>query len=353
MNIKKVGILTLHYGINYGGVLQTYATKETLKHLGYDPVILDRLPNTFSRKYPLIRKYAHPFTQRAFYLFRIHELQPISRPGFTSDELTALLKEDYYGIVIGSDQVWRKEVFSVDGDYYMIHQQDLPIRKVAYSASTGVAHWQYDEKETQQIKHALSKFDGLSVREAESVPVFKEYCGLDVKNILDPTLLAAPEIYTPLCKKAKLSGKGKLVTYMLDWTPEKLRIVRETAKQTGLEVQHILPTVNKRKGLLSRVMYQDPSVYDWVNQIATADFVVTDSFHGMAFSIIFHKQFVVIGNPDRGMARFTSLLNHFGIAHRLTQDVMPDISRAIDYVDVDMKLGELRKTGIDFLKNSL
>lgn len=353
MNIKKVGILTLHYGINYGGVLQTYATKETLKHLGYEPVILDRLPNTFSRKYPLIRKYAHPFTQRAFYLFRKHELQPISRPVFTSDELTALLKEDYYGIVIGSDQVWRKEVFSVDGDYYMIHQQDLPIRKVAYSASTGVAHWQYDEKDTQQIKQALSKFDGLSVREAESVPVFKEHCGLDVKNILDPTLLAAPEIYTPLCKKAKLSGKGKLVTYMLDWTPEKLRIVRETAKQTGLEIQHILPTVNKRKGLLSRVMYQDPSVYDWVNQIATADFVVTDSFHGMAFSIIFHKQFVVIGNPDRGMARFTSLLNHFDIAHRLTQDVMPDISRSIDYVDVDMKLGDLRKTGIDFLKNNL
>ena len=350
---KKVGILTLHYGINYGGVLQTYATKETLKQLGYDPVILDRLPNTFSRKYPLTRKYAHPFTQRAFYLFRKHELQPISRPVFTSDELTALLKEDYYGIVIGSDQVWRKEVFSVDGDYYMIHQQDLPIRKVAYSASTGVAHWQYDEKETQQIKQALSKFDGLSVREAESVPVFKEHCGLDVKNILDPTLLAAPEIYTPLCKKAKLSGKGKLVTYMLDWTPEKLRIVRETAKQTGLEVQHILPIVNKRKGLLSRVMYQDPSVYDWVNQIATADFVVTDSFHGMAFSIIFHKQFVVIGNPDRGMARFTSLLNHFDITQRLTQCDIPDISTPIDYVKVNKVLKELRTEGVNFLKNNL
>ena len=350
---KKVGILTLHYGINYGGVLQTYATKETLKQLGYDPVILDRLPNTFSRKYPLTRKYAHPFTQRAFYQFRKYELQPISRPIFTSDELTALLKEDYYGIVIGSDQVWRKEVFSVDGDYYMIHQQDLPIRKVAYSASTGVAHWQYDEKETQQIKQALSKFDGLSVREAESVPVFKEHCGLDVKNILDPTLLAAPEIYTPLCKKAKLSGKGKLVTYMLDWTPEKIRIVLEAAKQTGLDVQHILPEVKKRRGLLSRIVTQDPSVYDWVNQIATADFVVTDSFHGMAFSTIFNRQFIVIGNPERGMARFTSLLNHFGISNRLIQRDLPNISKPIDYNQVNEKLNKLRVDGVKFLKQSL
>lgn len=353
MTRKKVGILTLHYGLNYGGVLQTYATKETLRQLGFEPIIIDRIPEVFGRGYPLRRSLAHPFTQRAFYLFRKHELQPISRPVFTSNELSDLLSEDFYGIVIGSDQVWRKAVFSVDGDYYMIHQQDLPIKKVAYAASTGIATWEYDEQETKAIASALKTFAGISVREEDSVPMIKEHCGVDVLSILDPTLLANPKIYAPLCKKARLSGSGKLVTYILDWTEDKQRIIDQVCSATGLDVQHILPKEKKRKGLFSRIVNQDPSVYDWVNQIATADFVVTDSFHGTAFSLIFNKQFVVIGNVARGMARFTSLLGQFDLAERLVIDQLPDISIEIDYQSVNKILNEKRNIGINFLRNSL
>lgn len=353
MSNKKVGVLTLHYGLNYGGVLQTYATMQILRALGYSPVIIDRLPDSFSRNYPLRRRFAHPITQRAFYLFRKNELQPITRPVFTSDELSELLSKDFHAVIIGSDQVWRKEVFPVNGDYYMINQQNLPIKKIAFAASTGVGYWQYDAQETEAIATALSKFSGISVREAESVPLFKEHCGIDVKNILDPTLIASPEIYKPLCKKSKLSGKGKLVTYMLDWTDEKHQLANDAAKCLGIDIQHILPIEKKKKGLFSRIINQDVSVYDWVNQIATADFVVTDSFHGMAFSIIFNKQFVVIGNPNRGMARFNSLLNHFGITERLTQSTLPDISQSIDYKQVNPIHNELRKEGINFLKSSL
>lgn len=353
MSNKKVGVLTLHYGLNYGGVLQTYATMQILRALGYSPVIIDRLPDSFSRNYPLRRRFAHPITQRAFYLFRKNELQPITRPVFTSDELSELLSKDFHAVIVGSDQVWRKEVFPVNGDYYMINQQNLPIKKIAFAASTGVGYWQYDAQETEAIATALSKFSGISVREAESVPLFKEHCGIDVKNILDPTLIASPEIYKPLCKKSKLSGKGKLVTYMLDWTDEKHQLANDAAKCLGIDIQHILPIEKKKKGLFSRIINQDVSVYDWVNQIATADFVVTDSFHGMAFSIIFNKQFVVIGNPNRGMARFTSLINHFGITERLTQNTLPDISQSIDYNQVNFIHNELRKDGINFLKSCL
>lgn len=350
---KKVGILTLHYGLNYGGVLQTYATKETLKALGYEPIIIDRLPDSFSRNYPKVRQFLHPLTQRAFYAFRQKELQPATRPIFSSEELRALLQEDFYGIIVGSDQVWRKEVFSVNGDYYLIKQHDLPLKKVAYSASTGVAHWQYDTQETQQIKIALQKFSGLSVREAESVPVFKESCGIDVQNILDPTLIANPDIYKQLCAKAKLNGKGKLVTYMLDWSEQKKQLVKQACSALHLDVQHILPLQKKRNGLLSRILHQDPTVYDWVNQIATADFVLTDSFHGMAFSIIFNRPFVVIGNPERGMARFTSLLNHFNLTSRLTENTLPDLTAPIDYDTVNVLLNNQRDLGVKFLKESL
>lgn len=353
MTRKKVGILTLHYGLNYGGVLQTYATKETLQNLGYAPVIIDRIPAAFGRNYPFRRKLVHPFTQRAFHLFRKHELQPISRSVFSSEELSDLLQEDYYGIVIGSDQVWRKAIFSVDGDYYMIHQKQLSLKKVAYAASTGVAVWEYDEQETKEIAAALNTFTGISVREEESVPMLKEHCGVDVCHILDPTLLANPSIYDPLRKKSKLSGAGKLITYILDWTTSKRQIIEQVCAVKKMNAQHILPEMKKRKGLLSRILNQDSSVYDWVNQIATADFVVTDSFHGMAFCIIFNKQFVAIGNAARGMARFTSLLKQFGLTERLVKDLLPDIIQDIDYKLVNEILKTKREEGINFLKEYL
>lgn len=352
-NLRKIGILTLHYGINYGGVLQTYATQEILKSLNFQPIIIDRLPDAYSRMYPLRRKYAHPITQRSFYLFRKNELQPISRPIFSSEELTNLLKENFYGIVVGSDQVWRKEVFSVNGDYYLIHQQDLPIKKVAFAASTGVNYWQYNSKETKEIINALKKFNGISVREKESVSIFKENTGLDVINIQDPTLIANPEIYNRLCNKAKISGNGKLITYILDWTNEKRVIVEEASKKYKLQVQHILPIKKQRKNFIGRILKQDVTIYDWINQIATADFVVTDSFHGMVFSIIYNRQFIVIGNPERGMSRFTSLLSLLNIQDRLINNNLISIKESIDYSNVNVILSDLRKKGITFLKNSL
>lgn len=353
--MKKIGILTLHYSLNYGGVLQCYATMQTLRKLGYEPEIIDRLPDSFSSRYPLVRKFVHPLTQRAYSQFRKKELQPTSYTIQSSAQLRKLLESgEYYGVIIGSDQVWRKEVFSVDGDYFMIHQRDLPIKKVAYSASTGVGFWQYDESETNAITDALRSFDGISCREVESLPLFKEYCNIEVQNILDPTLIADPQIYDSLRKKAKLSGKDKLVTYILDWTNTKQELIDRVGKSKGLTQQHILQrNSHRRNGLISRLLHQDPTVYDWVNQIATADFVVTDSFHGMAFSIIFGKQFVVIGNPKRGMARFTSLLRHLNLENRLTESLVPDISKNIDYERVFERLNKYRQQGKSFLQISL
>lgn len=353
MTRKKVGILTLHYGLNYGGVLQTYATKEILKQLGFEPIIIDRIPNAFGHNYPMRRKLAHPFTQRAFYLFRKHELQPISHPVFSSQELTDLLGKGFYGIVIGSDQVWRKGVFAVDGDYYMIHQQQLPIKKVAFAASTGIATWEYNEKETQEIAAALKEFAGISVREQESVPMLQKHCGVEACAILDPTLLADPKIYEPLREKARTDGTGKLVTYILDWNDTKQKVVEQVCAVTGLKTCHILPQVKVRKGIISRIVNQELSVYDWVNQMATADFVVTDSFHGTAFSLIFNKQFVTIGNAARGMARFTSLLGQFGLTDCLTADSLPNITQIIEYKHVNDILAKKREEGINFLRNSL
>lgn len=352
--MKQVGILTLHYGLNYGGVLQTYATKEILSSLGYSPIIIDRIPAIFGKSYPFKRAFIHPFTQHAFFAFRKNELRPISKPIFSPSELSTFITDSkLYGIVVGSDQVWRKGVFSVEGDYFLIKEQNIPIKKIAFAASMGIGKWEYNEEETQEITSSLKRFDGISVRETESVGLLKSNCDMDATNVADPTIIANPSIYDKLIGKSKTNCKGKLVTYILDWSDTKKEVINSISKSLNLEVHDILKRDYTKRSTIKRIISPSPSVYDWVGSIKSADYVITDSFHGTAFSLIFNKQFTTIGNPERGMARFNSLLGQVGLTNRITTGKETIETNDIDYSIVNHSIDDLRKTGINFLKAHL
>lgn len=350
--MKKIGILTLQYGLNYGGVLQCYALKEFLRKQRYEAVIIDRIPDGFGVSYVLKRALVHPFTQKEYAGFRRNELKPISRSVYSSKELTTLLK-GYDACVVGSDQVWRKAVFSVNGDYFLQHI-DLPqLNKVSYAASMGVSEWEYTPEETREITSALSRFKAISVREKDGVDLLYNNCGLSSEFVLDPTLLATPKIYEPLLKKSKKDGNGNIVTYILDWTGNKKSIVEDFEDRMGKTSIDINPRVKKRQNLFQRIMHKGFTVYDWVRLIATADYVITDSFHGTVFSIIFNKQFTTIGNPERGMARFTSILGLFGLTDRLVTDVTEKQQKKIDYTHTNGVLRQMREKCKFFLVRNL
>lgn len=349
--MKKIGILTLQYGLNYGGVLQCYALKEVLRNLGYDAVIIDRIPDGFGFPYVLKRAFVHPFTQKEYAGFRRNKLKPISKPIHSSEGLKALLK-GFDACIVGSDQVWRKAVFSVNGDYFLQHI-DLPkLNKLSYAASMGVSEWEYTPEETRVITSALSRFKAISVREKDAVELLREHCGLSSEFVLDPTLLATTQIYDPLLKKSKKDGNGSIVTYILDWTGNKKSIVEGIEKMMGKTSIDINPSVKKRQNLLQRITHKGVTVYDWVRLIATADYVITDSFHGTVFSIIFNKQFTTIGNPERGMVRFTSLLGLFGLNNRLVTDI-PKQQIEIDYTHTNDVLNQMREESNSFLVMNL
>jgi exopolysaccharide biosynthesis predicted pyruvyltransferase EpsI len=149
-----------------------------------------------------------------------------------------------------------------------------------------------------------------------------------------------------------MTKEGKIMVYMLDRTEEKEQFVNSMSKHLHLDTFIANSDVDNRK--LPQEKRVQPPVEEWLRGFKDAEYVITDSFHACVFSIIFKKQFVVLGNKERGMSRFESLLKRFGLEDRLMQtDNIPTDIPDIDYSTVEPKVELLRQQSLDFLKNSL
>lgn len=162
-------------------------------------------------------------------------------------------------------------------------------------------------------------------------------------EVIDPTLFHGREAYEGLCLGTPRSGEGFLLCYILDASQEKEEFINKVANQRGLSVR-----------LFRAGKHAELSVEEWIAMYRDAECVVTDSFHGTVFSILFHKPFFSIANENRGAERFRSLLVKFGLENRLLNHLhMVDFSEEIDWVHVDVRLDALRKEAVGFLNASL
>ena len=177
---------------------------------------------------------------------------------------------------------------------------------------------------------------------------------MDALHVLDPTMLLVANDYIELFKKKQTpKSKGNLLNYVLDETDEIKNLVQNVAsakKMNPFAVNNSFEN-DDTKPLNQRIK---PSIESWLRGFYDAEFVITDSFHACAFSIIFKKQFVVVGNKERGMARFESLLSMFGLEDRLvTTDADVLALPQIDYNSVYQKYDELKIRSWNFLENAL
>lgn len=371
----KIGILTLPIAENYGGILQAVALCRFLNIQGHDVVLIYKqtqdnqaLWKKFVKKI-LLKIPFHDFKNLKTYdklnkerlerkvfhrPFIENEIFKISKDLYTKKELENFVKrESFDAVIVGSDQVWRKRY--INDAYYKSYFLDFvdgsKTKKIAYAASFGKDHWE-GEGDSEDIAKLLKDFTAVSTREASGVAICRDSFGYnDAKHVLDPTLLMGKAFYiNEIIAKYDTSNipKGGLVTYVLDEAKEKKEIIEFTQKRTGLKSLHHLKGFND-----SHITF---SVPQWVASFANADFVVTDSFHGMVFSIIFEKEFVVIGNHSRGLDRFTSLLSLLGLEDRLVFDVKDLEDKAlesIDYDRVNKLIEDEKKKSLEFLNWSL
>ena len=183
--------------------------------------------------------------------------------------------------------------------------------------------------------------------------MLKEKLNLDSIQVLDPTLLLSRDDYVKLIEKADIGkSSGNLLTYILNPSSKKTTFINEVAKAKGLIPFSVNNSnVKQTAPIEQRIM---PSIEKWLQGFNDAKLVVTDSFHACVFSIMFHKQFVVVGNKERGMSRFESLLDMFGLKDRLV-NIGDDISslNEIDFSAVDKIYDILKEESMSFLFNAL
>jgi nitroreductase len=267
---------------------------------------------------------------------------------------------DFDAIIVGSDQVWRpKYARGILSDFFLgfVPEDDDKVRRISYAPSFGASDWEFDAGQTAVAKRLIQRFTAVSVREDSGVALCRDHLGVEAQHVLDPTLLLTPEHYARLFdfRQRKSSG-DRLLTYILDGNDDKARVTDAIAARLSLRP---FSTSGQPSGPADAPGGPggDKTVEGWLAAFHDAAFVVTDSFHGVAFSILFNKPFIAYGNPGRGLARFTSLLKMFGLEDRLvvsSKDVDLDgVVQPVDWSTVNDRLSRLRGDSLRFLTSAL
>ena len=265
---------------------------------------------------------------------------------------------NYDAYVVGSDQCWRPRYNAFLSSMFLDFVKGEKTKRIAYAASFGTDQWEFTQKMTSICAPLAQKFDFVSVREDSGLKLCKEHLGVNAVHVLDPTLLLTKEDYIHLIKaENEPQSKGTLFNYILDPDAAKSAFINKVAKEKGLKSFQVLPKcqaeTRTKEDIKNRI--EDcvfPGVTTWLRAFMDAEMTIVDSFHGMVFSIIFNKPFWVIGNANRGMTRFISLLKMFHLEDRLLdanhlQEV--DINRPIDWSSVNAILQQKRNECINLL----
>jgi len=354
----RIGILTLQFNNNYGGLLQAYALQSYLKERGHEVYVIQKpFGATLSLEIKrIIRKLLGreaSVNSKNMSDFQ-HNILNETDIAYTTNGIKSIVKKYALdAIVVGSDQVWRySEHYNKYKRYFLKFTENMNVKKITFAASFGVDFWEADEKQTFIAKEMIRKFDAVSVRERSGIDLCRKYLDYNKAiQLFDPTLLHNADFYRKLYTGIEIDNSSKIGLFILDSSKQKDILISNFEKETG-------------KSSFTIGKYQKegrcyfPSVQQWLKDFDTADYIITDSFHGMVFSIIFGKPFCVIGNHQRGLTRFVSLLNTFGLQDRLIEEnveIVPygKVLSEPDYSNSQEKIESNKKSSNEFLVNCL
>ena len=338
MNIK---ILTFSQAPNYGALLQCYALSKVLIKMNYN-VELVNIPFDYmnSFNYKIRNELLYGFVKR------FHEQYLPNSVSLNNLDFDATF-------IVGSDQVWNIAITKESYLRYFFDFLPNQTKRISYAASFGFDEWVFNDK-NQEIRKLLNKFSSISVRESEGVKICNEYFEVDSSLVLDPTLLI--EDYSELI--GNINIKKNLVGYKLNSDKKWRDLLKFIADKKELTIVDLFPTKISFFGNLGGFNRKFLDVPLWLKNIAESSFVVTDSFHGTIFSILFKKNFIVVPSVKSRMGRVKSLLKILNIESRYynsMDDVYLDDSwlTEINYNNVFIKLDHYRKLSLSFLKSNI
>lgn len=357
----KVGILTFHNAINYGAVLQAYALQQFLKKDGYDAEIIDYRNDYFKKFYSpfYIEKLNLRKIIYMLYSFR-QKMRRLKQFGKFRSDFLIQSKEIYYPntiskidnvydcIVVGSDQVWNLTL--IDGDPNYLLPFCKKTRKITYAASIGLKKIpdEYDDVFAKNIP----MFDTISVREKSAVRLLKQYTEKEIEVSNDPVLLLDKKEWKKVVIDTDYIVKGNyIVVYKINKN-DLYDKAEELSKKTGQPVVVIKPD---RSCNFDCIKVKGASPQEFVSLFYNAKYIITDSFHGSVFSIIFGKKFIYIPDvrPDNKNIRIFDLLRKFNLESRVYNNSIEEIYNPIDLKSIQGILDKERKQSADYLRKAI
>ena len=357
--MKKIGILTFHDAHNYGAVLQAYALKKYLKNLNLDVKIINyhhyNIPDGFPKKRVIKEKtisniakhvYSskdHNYRWTKFDSF-IKRLIDNEQKVYTNEEELEKLDIDYW--ICGSDQIWNTEITRGFNKGFFL-DFNTKGKKISYAVSMGIPS--LEEKYEKDFKNSIEKIDCLSVREESLKQYIKKFTDREVVRTLDPTLLLERKDYEELLKENSIKEKYLLI-YALGPDERLTEIAKKIANEKNLKIVE-LNDFKKFNYFCKQISNAGPE--DFLTLIKNAEVVVTNSFHGTIFSIIFEKDFYTITRLNRN-SRMENILEIVDMKDRLISSV-DDLKnvKPQDYKKAYKKLEEEAIKSKQFLLNSL
>ena len=353
----KIGILTYHRTLNYGACLQAVATRVVLEKLGHVVRYVDYWPDYHSIKYKA-------FSLKRFKYFSVlgsikYIIDSIRKYKYRKERIDNFesffdeyiypycsnVSEEYDLIIYGSDQIWRKHAQLKDYDPVYFGENNFKTKcHVAYSASMGKLP--SSDKDTERVKQLVSHMDKIAVRE-ENLKELLLKLGFDgIQVTLDPTLLLDKNEWKNLIGSNSTLSFKYMLLYSIGVSAFDVTKVRNYAKDHGCELLILTGTATVRP---EKLLYTTAGPDTFLDLIQHAECVFTSSFHGLAFSIIFEKEFFASYHSNSNRAE--TLLNSVGIDNRMLapNSDIPSLS-LLDYDRIKEKLNLLRINSFDYLK---
>lgn len=356
--MKKIGILTFHDTLNYGASMQCYALQEKLYLMGANVEVVNYRCPKFVKEYSPyfvskrnIRKILYMLAALKMNVIKQEKKKKFQKKyirlsrEYTPDTIVAA-NEKYDAFITGSDQVWNWHLTDFDKSYFLDFVQNDK-GKYSYAASFGIS--EIEEDKQAEYQKLLSGYSAISVREESGAKLLKEMINGNVEVVVDPVFLLSAEEWEKIAKKAPISGY--VLLYSINDT-EAYECAVKLAKRTKKKLVYLNAPV-KRFGNFKKITNIGPD--EFVGWFKSADYVVTDSFHGVVASILFEKQFIALQDRDivaNTNSRVWDLLNKIGLTDRIVKDTMQSdiIFEKIQYQQVKKALDVYIENSIVFLK---
>lgn len=368
--MKKFGIVSYNiYGnfTNYGSALQSWALHQAINKQGngrWESVLVDYCPDILKDKDPLnpmknmwdqdkeslrmcelslpaIRENYVKFDN--FYNNKFNK----TKGKYTSENFNTIVEnEKLDGFVCGSDTIFCMDEFGFDDGYYA----NYPVMKNGYSVSYAASFGDptLTDEVCEKLNERLKNFKAFGLREEQMVDYVKEHTDVPVQRVVDPTLLLTSEDYDKIAEE-KQEKEKYLLLYARRYNPEMEKYAEKLAKEKGLKIIEIsLRATNAEK----HRMFYEAGVEEFLSLVKHADYVVTNSFHGMIFAVQYSRPFVIFSRFQCNN-KIEEILGLFGLSERMLTESTQTVTDEIDYTAVHKRIAAAREKSLEFLDMEL